>query len=143
MALAKELEFYTTAGGRTEEEIARSEALLGLKFSRQYRAFNMDYGYLSFSGHEIFGVDPDDLEELERNALAYALHDREAWHLPAHLLPIYNFDDGCMAYLDFSSRNSEGEPRVVMAESSGEGYEIVQPLAEDFGDFLLTLVEEP
>ena len=47
-----------------------------------------------------------------------------------------------MAYLDYSSINSEGEPRVIEAFYNGVGYEMVGILAEDLGDFVLQLVQE-
>lgn len=142
MELAKSCDYYTTGGGKTQEEISRAEALLGVKFSPQCRAFYAKYGYLSFYGCEIFGIDPDHLDEMEGNSVACALHDRKETALPAHLIPIYNLDDGCVAYLDYASCNAEGEPRVVMAVYNGSAYEIMDTLAEDFGDFALRLVQE-
>lgn len=47
-----------------------------------------------------------------------------------------------MAYLDYSSLNAEKEPNVIMAFYNGKKYEIVETLAEDFGDFILQLVQE-
>ena len=142
MELAKKCKFYTTAGGKNDEEIKLSEKLLRVVFSNQCREFYEKYGYLSFYGNEIFGIYPDDLEMLEGNSVAYALNDRKEYNLPEKWIPVYNFDDGSMAYLDYSSLNEENEPRVIMAEYNGEEYEIIEILAEDFGDFILELVEE-
>jgi hypothetical protein len=47
-----------------------------------------------------------------------------------------------MAYLDYSSLNSEKEPRVIMAFYNGAEFEFVETLAEDLGDFILQLVQE-
>ena len=47
-----------------------------------------------------------------------------------------------MAYLDFSSLNSDKEPCVIMAFYNGTEYEVVETLAQDFGDFILQLVQE-
>ena len=47
-----------------------------------------------------------------------------------------------MAYLDYSSINSENEPKVIMAFYNGNEYEFVEDLAEDLGAFLLGLVQE-
>ncbi len=143
MELAPRCKFYTTAGGKTEAEIEKSEALLSVSFSSQCKEFYEKYGYLSFFGNEIFGIDPDDDSGiLEGNSVAYALNDREEYNLPKEWIPIYNFDDGNMAYLDYSSLNLEKEPRVIMAFYNGNKYEIVKTLAEDMGDFILQLVEE-
>ena len=62
--------------------------------------------------------------------------------MPEEWIPIYNFQDGNMAYLDYSSLNAEKEPKVIRAYYNGEKYEIVETLAEDFGDFVLQLVQE-
>ena len=105
--------------------------------------FYKKYGYISFYGNEIFGIDPDDDSGiLEGNSVAYALNDRKEYNLPNEWIPIYNFDDGNMAYLDYSYLNEQKEPRVIMAFYNGKEYEIVETLAEDFGDFVLQLVQE-
>lgn len=72
--------------------------MLGIKFSKQCREFYAKYGYLSFFGNEIFGIDPnDDSGELEGNSVTYALNEREENGLPMEWIPVYNFDDGYMA----------------------------------------------
>ena len=143
MELAPKCKFYTTSGGRTEEEIKMSEKMLGISFSNQCREFYEKYGYLSFFGSEIYGINPkDDSGILEGNSVAYALNDRKKYDLPKEWIPIYNFDDGNMAYLDYSVLNAEREPRVIMAFYNGKQYETIQILAEDFGDFILELVRE-
>ena len=80
MELAPKCRFYTTAGGKSTQEIEEAEKLLGIKFSKQYRDFNEKYGYLSFYGNEIFGIDTNNLGELEGNSLAYALNDRKEYN---------------------------------------------------------------
>ena len=143
MHLAPKCKFYTTVGGKTEVEIKKSEKKLNVSFSNQCREFYAKYGYLSFFGNEIFGIDPDDDSGiLEGNSVAYALNDRAVYNLPKEWIPIYNFDDGNMAYLDYSCLNEEKEPRVIMAYYNGIRYEIVETLAEDFGDFIFQLVQE-
>ena len=143
MELAPKCKFYTTVGGRTESEIRKSEQILNIKFSNQSREFYEKYGYLSFYGNEIFGIDPDDEAGiLEGNSVAYAINDREEYNLPNEWIPIYNFEDGNMAYLDYSSLNAEKEPRVIMAIYNGVEYEVTKTLAEDLGDFILQLVQE-
>lgn len=143
MKLAPKCKFYTAAGGKSQEEISKSEELLGIKFSKQCREFYEQYGYLSFFGNEIFGIDPDDDSgELEGNSVAYALNDREEYGLPAEWIPIYNLDDGIMAYLDYSSLNDDGEPCVIVAGFNGSEYQVEETIAEDFGEFVLQLVKQ-
>lgn len=143
MELAPKCEFYTTAGEKTEDEIKKAEQMLNVNFSNQCREFYEKYGYLSFYGNEIYGIEPySNSGILEGNSVAYALHDREKYNLPIEWIPIYNFEDGNMAYLDYSTLNSEKEPRIIMAFYNGAEYEIVEDLAEDLGDFILELVQE-
>lgn len=143
MELAPKCKFYTTAGGKTKKEIIKAEQMLNVSFSNQSKEFYEKYGYLSFYGNEIFGIDPDDDSGiLEGNSVAYAINDREEYNLPKEWIPIYNFEDGSMAYLDYSYLNSEKEPRVIRALYNGREYEIAEILAEDFGDFILQLVQE-
>lgn len=142
LELAPKCKFYTTAGGVSNECICRSEEMLGLKFSKQCRHFYERCGYLSFFGSEVFGIDPDDVDTLEGNSVAYALNDREEYGLPKNWLPIYNFDDGELAYLDFGNLNKENEPQVISCCYDGADYEEPEVIAEDLGAFLLDLVEE-
>lgn len=142
MALAPKCKYYTTVGGRSAAEISKAEQLLGVTFSQQCRDFYAKYGYLSFFGSEIFGIDPnDDSGELEGNSVAYALNDRQQLRLPNAWIPLYNFGDGSMAYLDYSSRNEEGEPCVIIAFFNGANYEVEGTIAADLGEFILRLVK--
>ena len=98
---------------------------------------------MSFDGNEIFGIDPDNNSGiLEGNSVAYALNDRAKYNLPVEWVPIYNYGDGSMAYLDYAFINSDNEPRVIEAFYNGHEYEIVNIVADDFGDFVLQLVQE-
>lgn len=143
MTLAPKCKFFFTAGGKTKEAIQKSEEILEIKFSKQNIEFYEKYGYLSFYGSEIFGIDPDDNSGiLEGNSVAYAINDRKEYNLPKEWMPIYNFQDGNLAYLDYSSLNNEKEPKVIMALYNGNNYEISDYLAEDLGGFLLKLVSE-
>ena len=141
MKLASQCRYYLTANGRTPDEIKAAEDMLGVKFSRQCWDFYNKYGYLSFYGNEIFGINTfDDSGELEGNSVLYALNDRTEYRLPLEWIPIYNYGDGNMAYLDYGSLNADKEPRVIVAGYNGHGYTIVRIVAEDFGDFILDLV---
>lgn len=144
MKLAPKCKYYTTVGGRTAEEIDKSEELLDIKFSKQSIEFYKKMGYLSFFGHEIFGINPNsNTGNLDGNSVLYALNDRKEYELPKKWLPIYNFGDGSMAYLDYSDLNDEEEPSVISAIYIGNNeYRIIEKVAPDLGEFLLMLVEE-
>ena len=122
LSLAPNCKFYTTAGGKSETDIAKSEQALNIKFSKQCLEFYKKCGYLSFYGNEIFGINPDDLEILTGNSVAFALNDRAVYSLPLKWLPVYEFGDGSMACLDYSSLNNDNEPPVIAAFFNGEEY---------------------
>lgn len=143
MELAKKCKYFFSENGRSEDEINRAEDMLGIKFSKECLEFYLHYGYLSFVGNEIFGIYPDDMTgEPEGNSLAYALEERINNGLSPNWVPIYNYNDGNMAYLDYSNLNESMEPRVIEAFYDGKNYVTVGVEAEDFGDFILRLVEE-
>ena len=64
MTLASKCKFFTTAGGKTREAIQKSEEILEIKFSKQCNQFYERFGYLSFYGYKIFGIDPDDTSKI-------------------------------------------------------------------------------
>lgn len=143
MSLAPKCKFFRTVGGKNSDEIKKSEELLGITFSKQCIEFYTKFGYLSFFGNEIFGIFPyDDSGELEGNSVAYALNDREKLGLSDKWIPIYNFNDGSMAYLDYQNLNDDNEPQVIMGEYNGEEFVLLDVIAEDFGEFLLSLIKE-
>ena len=46
LELAPQCKFYTTAGGKSDEEIGASEKILGVTFSKQCKEFYKKLGYL-------------------------------------------------------------------------------------------------
>ena len=143
LELAKQCNGYFTHGVKTDREIEYTARQLDIKFSPQNREYYRKIGYLSFEGCEIYGIYPDsDLTILEGDSFAYALHDRKSYNLPHDWLPIYNYDDGYMGYLDYGQLNEDGEPPVIMAIYNGTEYVIAEKVAEDLGDFILMMVTE-
>lgn len=141
--LAKQCTGYWVGDTVSEQAIQRSEELLGLKFSKQNREYYSKLGYLSFFGCETYSIDPDDNSGiLEGNSVAYALNERAKFKLPQAWLPIYSYDDGYLGFLDYSQLNSEGEPSVIMGVYNGEEYVMIDKVADDFGDFLMELVND-
>ena len=141
MELAKEADDYFTEGGVSEEAIAKSQELLDIHFSKQCFDFYKNYGYTQFYGYEFFGTDPDDTSGiLEWNAVLYALDERNRYGLPKKWIPLLNYEDGTLAYFDYSCLNDEGEPRIILAGDNENGYHVLDVLADDFGSFLLDLI---
>ena len=143
MKLAPQCQYYQIAGTQDSDLLEKVENAYGFKISRQQHEFFEEYGYMSFLGTEIFGIYKDAFEGIYAgNAVIATLQDRIDYSLPEEWIPVYDYDDGYMAYLDYSCLNSENEPRVIMAIYTGNGYEVTEVIAEDLGDFLLELVEQ-
>ena len=143
LELAKQCKYYTIMGERSDEVIAKAEGLFNHKFSKQNYEFFKRLGYLSFFGHEFFGICKDDFTgEHAGCAIEATLQDRKELNLPPTWLTLYFFDDGYYGYLDYSQLNEEGEPPVIMAIYNGRENVVVERVADDFGDFLLNLVKE-
>jgi hypothetical protein len=143
LELAKNCEGYFVEKGKTKDVISTAEKLVGLEFSKQHYDYLNKLGFLDFFGHEFHGIPKDDFSGIPEGCMIKgALHFREKNNLPQKWIPIYNFEDGHMAYLDYSDLNEQGEPRIIEAIYTGEKYEITEVLAEDFGDFLLQQIDE-
>lgn len=142
MELAKNCKFYTTLDGKRQDEIDAAERNLNIKFSKEIKDFYLEYGYLSFEGNEIFGIDPlDDSGILEGNSVTYALNEREQYGMPNEWLPFYNYGDGYIVCQNYSTNNEEGEPEIISVFFDGEKYAIDEKIANDFGEFVLRLIE--
>ena len=143
LELAKQCEGYSDGGGKPSEVVDRGEELIGFKFSRQTFQYFNQYGFIEFFGNEIFGIIKDDFSGGHAGcAIEATLQDRNEYGLPPEWLTIYSFDDGHYGYLDYSQLDEDGEPAVIMAIYNGSEYIVVEKVADDFGEFLLTLVEE-
>lgn len=138
--LAPECLYFTTIGGVSKNDIEAAEKLLGFDFSRQNKEFYEKFGYLSFFGCEVFGIDVNDMSILAGNSIAYALNERREYNMPIKWLPIIDFDDGVIGCLNYEMINSDGEPEVIEAYFDGEGYSKTRTIAEDFGQFLLEII---
>ena len=133
---------FETSGGIDEQSIQEAEAALGLKFSRQCRRFYNTYDYTTIDGYELFGIHGGaHAAILEGNCVAYALNDRQQYKLPHEWVPLLNFLDGTMAYIDYSKINDQNEPQVIRAFYAEDQYCVVEVLAEDLGGFLTRIVD--
>lgn len=145
MLKAAEFDDYSVGAPVEKEVLQKAEEKLNVHFSKILNEYLGKYGYVEFGGNEIFGIvkeDFDDLSVLEGCMVEYAVSERLNCQLPESWLPIYNFDDGYMGFLDFSRKNAEGEPPIIMAVYTGEKYIMVKKIADDLGDFLLDLANE-
>ena len=141
--LAKKCKGYSIGTGKSNETISNASILLDIKFSAQNYRYFKELGYLEFFGTEVFGITVEDFSgKPAANCVESALDFRKEYDLPKKWLPIYFFDDGYYGFLDYGQINEDSEPPVIMAIYNGAGYFVVKKIAEDFGDFLLQLVED-
>lgn len=129
-------------GEHSNELIEKAEDVLGLKFSKIYKEFLINYGAGNYGSEEILGVIDEDFEESSvPDGIWYTLTEREEVDLPMNLVVIYEEGSGELFCLDFNSLNEEKEP-IVVSYVPGENNKNQKyiKIADDFGDFLLRLV---
>lgn len=123
--------------------IEKAESLTNLKISGFYLDFLQEFGAGNFGSEEIFGIIDDDyINSSVPDAIWYTLTLRNSGNLPSNFLVIYDNGSDEIYCLDFNNVGKTGEPKVVSIDL---GYDLddqdVEIIAEDFGDFLLELVE--
>lgn len=126
--------------------IEKAERLLDINFSAQLKDYLMNFGYIDFSGVEIYGI-VDESFSLNKNTLEgcmieWTLKERESNNLNPKWVALRFEDDGGMAFLDFENLNDDGEPRVILAVANENGYKFEYEIAEDFGEYLSELVDK-
>ena len=90
LELATKCKYYTVRGERSNEVVAKAEILFNHKFSKQNNEYFKRLGYLSFYGHEIFGICKDDFSgEHAGCAIEATLHDRQELNLPPKWLTLF------------------------------------------------------
>lgn len=142
IVLAEKCKGYLVGSGVSEETIKHAEQKLKIVFSVQLREYLKTYSYIEFDGNEFYGIIKDDFSAISEGSIVEsAMYNREKFSLPLKWVPIYNYNDGNMAYLDYSDLNEVGEAKIIMAIYTGSEYTITEELSEDLGDFLLEMVQ--
>lgn len=143
LELSKECNGYEILGNVKETKIREAEKILSISFSRQHFDYYKKIGLLSYYGSEFYGLSNRELTGLPgSNSVLLALTERKETSLPHEWIPIYFLDGGYNAYLDYSNLNENEEPRIISAYYNGNNYIVNEILAEDLGDFILTMVKE-
>ena len=122
--------------------IAKGEELVGFSFSPQVREYFSRFKSIEV-GNDVFGMFDGDFSLKYGGAVETTLLHRKDWNLPEKRLVIYDYEYECfVAHLDFSQCDENGEPPVIEVVYEGTEWVFARKVAEDFGDFLLELVEE-
>jgi hypothetical protein len=75
------------------------------------------------------------------NALTAALRGRAESGLCHDWIPFHDYGNSEVAYVDYTTLNADGEPRVVVGHYHPDGFQLIEVVAEDIGDFILHIVE--
>lgn len=129
-------------GKCSEDLIEKAEKALGIKFSKIYKNFLMNFGAGNYGSEEIYGIIGEDfIDSSVPNGIWYTLIERKQVNLPKNLVVIYDTCSDELFCLDFNKLNDENEPEVV-TYIPGERNEnqLYEKIANDFGEFLLELV---
>lgn len=131
------------AGKKPIRYIEKAESMLDLKISGSYLDFLQTFGAGNFGSKEVFGIIDDDFENSSvPDAIWYTLTLRKSVNLPPNYLVIYEVGDGDVFCLDFNNQDKKNEPKVIVLDP---GFALenqsIELIADDFGDFLLELVE--
>lgn len=142
--ILNEDEFADFVGGHTDDLISFAEEKLGLKFTGLYLDYLKTFGAGNFGAQEIYGIINADFENSSvPDAIWYTLTERKEINLPNNLLVIYDTGSDELFCLDYNQNDENGEPKVVSfvpgVNLERQTYEII---ANDFGDFLLSLVKQ-
>ncbi|MDN7228275.1 SMI1/KNR4 family protein [Planococcus sp. N064] len=124
--------------------IAKAEEALELEFTGSYLDFLQNFGAGDFNGEEIYGILDSDFENSSvPDAIWYTLQERKETNLPLNLLVIYDTGSEELFCLNFNDLDETGDPKVVSympgIDMGEQNFEII---AENFGDFLLELLED-
>lgn len=140
---AQDCDGYDAGEGVSDQVIEKAEELLGISFSRQMREYLSDYAYIEFFGVEIYGIIEEDFSStcLEGNIVEWALSERKKNGLDSKWVPVRFEDDGIMVFQDYNELNEEGEPAIIVASLTEDGYEYVEQIADDLGDYIAELVD--
>ncbi|PGZ90922.1 SMI1/KNR4 family protein [Bacillus sp. AFS029533] len=136
---------YDFVSGCSDHLIEKAETALSLKFSKIYKHFINNYGAGVFATYEILGVTHENFHESPTldypDAVRFTLTKRRLKRLPENFITIIDYDPDIVYCLDFSKLNDENEPAVV-SFNLGEDWGEQKLIAEDFGDFLLEIIQD-
>lgn len=121
--------------------IELSERELGVAFPNSFRDFLGRYGVGGFGSSEIYGVVGEPRDDSSVPDLVWLTKDlRSTIGLRHDLVPIAASGAGEWICLDLSTRDAAGEASVVLVPNAAGG--AVEFYADDFGDYLLGVVED-
>lgn len=131
------------SGEKDDELITKAEAALGLAFPPTYRRFLKEYGCGGMAGEEFFGlIDDDFINSTVPDAIWLTLDERKTG-LPESMIVIHAVGDGTYFVLDTDKKNDVGEcPVVAWTPGLSSPGDEVEKIADDFGEFLLTSLQE-
>ncbi|ANU23396.1 SMI1/KNR4 family protein [Planococcus donghaensis] len=142
--ISKNKDLADFEGQKSVELIEKAEAAVGLQFTGSYLDYLQTFGAGNFGSEEVYGIIDEDFEDSSvPDAIWYTLTLRKSINLPANFLAIYDTGSDEIFCLDFHSTDATGEPKVVALDPTyALEDQTLEIIADDFGDFLLELIEE-
>jgi antitoxin YobK len=129
-------------GAKSGGLISRAESVLGVGFPATYKAFLSRYGCGDIAGREFYGIIGEDFEDAGiPDAVWITLQERKDSDLPRSLVIICAVGDGTYFALDCATRNEADECPVVAWTPGVAEKQAVEPVSEDFGNFLRQTIE--
>ncbi len=131
------------AGEKSSELVEKAELALGVQFPPSYREFVSRLGCGNIGAREVYGITSDNFENASvPNGIWLTLDERRSSGLPDHLIIIYALGEGTYYALDTSQRDDNGECPVVAWPAGSLSDEHLEVIANDFGEFMLSMVRE-
>jgi hypothetical protein len=131
-------------GPKSPSEIEDAQRRLKVYLPPLYKRFIQEYGAGGIGSFEIYGLTGRDFATAGvPDVVWYTEKARREWNLPVHLIPIYDLGDGEVYCLDTRVVNVRNEecPIVAIIPEKGQSYLNFELLYDDFGSFLLSLVD--
>lgn len=125
--------------GATEEELARAEERLALRFDGTYFDFLRRFGWGSVEHIEIYGLGDDVPSHLDLVQVTESERHEMEPRLQPHLLPLSNDGAGNLYCLDTRVPN---EPPVVFWDHEAPSSQTPAVVAEGFAAWLMTSLFE-
>ncbi|MBQ3612353.1 MAG: SMI1/KNR4 family protein [Firmicutes bacterium] len=128
-------------GSIDQSVINKAEKVLGVSFSKTYRAYLSEFGAGNFGSQEIYGIISENfIDSGVPDAIWLTLKERKENNLPEELVIIYFSGDEYYYCLDTSE--FEGDECPIVAVHIGQLACEREKIYDSFSEFLLEIIDE-
>jgi hypothetical protein len=130
-------------GPREKALVDVAEKALELKFPPTYQRFLLEYGAGSFGSFEVFGIINENFESSSvPDAIWYTLTERKGANLPRELTVIGEDGMGGLFCLNLGMMEDDEAHVTLYIPGHPINTQPNEVIAKDFGEFLLTYVQQ-